>query len=156
MADKLMKPNKNPLPALPTMFGNLAPIELPELDMSKGLVSNYFQKRKIRQAAEAYKSRAEIAEYQEREVTANAGRLMTALMFGRDYELRIVENEAKKDMFKLEGYHKQEIIRSQVLKNEEQSIKNNILKIELKDVNLNFKQKLKDLGVSDDYEDEDR
>jgi len=33
MADKLMKPNKNPLPALPTMFGNLAPIELPELDI---------------------------------------------------------------------------------------------------------------------------
>jgi hypothetical protein len=68
----------------------------------------------------------------------------------------VAENDHAKDMLTLDKYHKQEIVRGQVLKNEEQTIKNDILKLERKDANVNFKQKLKDLGVNDDDEDEDR
>jgi hypothetical protein len=154
MSDKIQKKGGNPLPAMPSMFGNLAPVVLPEMDYSKGLIPNFFQKRRLKQAAEASKYRAEVAEYQEREVAANANRLMTALTFGEKFKDQMDEIDHGKNMRKLEEYEKQEIVRGIVLKNEEQTLKNDILRKEAKDLDFSLKLKYKDTGY--DYENEDR
>lgn len=145
MAD-IKKFERSSLPALPQMFGNLAPLDIPEMDFSKGMVANYFHKKKLKQVTESKKMRAEIAEYEEREVNANANRLTRALMFGREYELLVAQNESAKKMLILNEYEKQEIVRGYVLKNEEQTIKNNILRKEEKDLDFTLNMKYKDMG----------
>jgi hypothetical protein len=149
-----MKKGNNPLPALPTVLGNLAPMELPEPDFGRGLIPNFLQKRKHKQMAEISKYRAEISEAQLREVKANGERIMEVMTYGRRYEVAVAELEHTKTMFKLEEYEKQEIVRGYALKNEEQTIKNSMLRKEEKDLDFSLKMKYKDAGY--DSENEDR
>ena len=153
MNDKLDK-RRNPLPALPTAFGNLAPLQLPPIDFERGLIPNYFQKRKLRQASEMQKHQADIAKYQADEVEANARRMMVALTFGADFRDKMDEFDYRKEMRTLGRYEKQEIVRGLVLKNEEQHKKNLILDMEYKDLSKTNHAKWKDMGY--DPADEDR
>ena len=143
----IMKKGSNPLPALPTVLGNLAPMQLPEPEFERGLIPNFFQKRKHKQMAEISKYRAEISEAQLREVKANADRIMEVMTYGRRYEVAVAELEHTKTMFKLEEYHKQEIVR-------EQALKNRILEMEGNDLEASLKVKHRDMGY--DSENEDR
>lgn len=142
------------MPALPGMFGDLSPVELPPIDFERGLIPNYFQKRKLRQAAEMQKHRADLSEHRDREVGANAHRMMTALTFGASFRDIMDEFDHKKEIRTLERYEKQEIVRGLVLKNEEQHKKNLILDLEYKDLKATNTTKWKDMGY--DPADEDR
>ncbi len=166
-----MKPKSN-LTALPELFGNMMPVEVPEMDPNDGIIKGYFTKKKIGQLSEVQRMKAEIAEFDERAVKANSNKLMMALMFGRDYELMVAKNEADKaeaeskklraeaerETLKLNHIEHQAKINGDLLKNEEQSIKNDILKIERRELFAVSNLKLKDMGISDDwtYENRDR
>ena len=164
-----MKPSNN-TPALPEMFGHMAPREIPEMDINDGIIRNYFLKKKTGQLTEVQRMRAEIAEYNEREVKANSNKLMEALMFGRVFEVRVAQAEADKaeafarklraeaegETLKMNHIEHQARINTILLQNENQSIKNDISKIERKEAMELLKIKLRDWGVNNDWTYEDR
>ncbi len=144
MRNKLVKRD---LPALPTMFGNLTPVDMPDVDFSRGLIPNYFQKRRLKQSSEMQKYKAEAAEAQAREVAANANRMMEAMMFGPRFRDAMDELDSKKQMRRLDVMLKQEQLREQMLKNV-------ILDMECKDLKATNTIKWKDMDY--DPADEDR
>lgn len=150
-----MNPKDN-FPALPTMFEKLAPTDLPNLDYNEGLIGGWRHKKKIKNIAESEKYQAEISDARLRQVENNAKMMKSAIMFSKQIQVEMARYDAEMETMKLNFILKQEITREQMLRNEGLAIKNDILKVERSEARLSYKMKLKDLGVSDDWENEDR
>jgi hypothetical protein len=155
MGDKLVKPGgNNPLPALPTMFEKLAPIDIPQLEYDHGLFSGWKHNRKMEQIARSEELQAQISDDRLRQVRNNGEMIITTVTFSKKLEATLAEynheiNHAKHldDMDSLERLKMQEVVRDAMLKN-------SILQKEDKDLEITLKMKHKDMGY--DTENEDR
>jgi len=142
-----MKPFESPLPAIPQFFEKLKPIETPELDFSKGLISGWFHEKKLDRMARVSDHEARISANRLAVTKNTADGKLEAMTFGKRYEVSMARYDHELEMMNLDRVYKQEIIREQVYKNQ-------LLDMEVKDAGITLKMKMKEMGY--DPEDEDR
>ena len=139
----MLPTKKDDLSVVSKMMFDVMPIQLPEMQFEADPISKFFQNLAIKQMSKYELRKAEIAEYRDRQNKAYIDTMTRMIMFG---DVIQAKKETLKDIERRREYNLQ--ISAETLK--EMKLKNYLLTLEAKDIELNRKLKLKELDMEED------
>lgn len=130
-------------------IGGLNIMEPPEIPTNQSWLPRKFTKSKVKDIMEMSDMMASTLENNTRALTAKINGAIEIITAADRAKLALKEIETRSKLLDLEILDKQYTVKDKSLRCE-------LLEIEIKDAKLGYKMKLKDMGIEDDTETEDR